>query len=56
MQILIVSSRGMLVKNDNDKLPIDNEGSCSQISSTKWSESLTVYLFLIKASNMELKT
>ena len=52
MQISIVSSRGMLVKSEyTSKLPIDNEGSCSQIFSEKWNDSLTVYSFLVKVSN-----
>ena len=49
MQISIVSSRGMLVKNEStSKLPIDNVGSCSQISPENWNVLLTVYSFLVK--------
>ena len=56
MQISIISSRGLLVKSEStSKLPIDNEGSCSQISSAKRNESLTVYSFLIKISNIGTK-
>ena len=56
MQIPIVSSRGMLVKSESmSKLPMDNEGSCSQIFSAKWNDSLTVYSFLVKVSNVGTK-
>ena len=48
MQISLVLSRGMLAKSVSpSKLPIDNAGSCSQISSAKW-KTLTVYSFLVK--------
>ena len=56
-QISIVSSKGMLVKSDfTSKLPIDNAGSCSHISSANWNESLTLYSFLVKDLIWELKT
>ena len=56
MQISIVSSRGMLVKSEStSKLPMDNEGSCSQIFSAKSNDSLTVYSFLVKVSNVGTK-
>ena len=38
------------------KLPIDNAGSCSHISSENWNESLTVYSFLLKVFNMGTKS
>ena len=47
----------MLVKNESkSKLVKDNEGSCSQISSAKWNEVLTVYSFLVKVSYVRAKT
>ena len=56
MQISLVLSRGMLVKSDSSfKLPIDNEGSCSQIASAKWNHFLTVYLLLVEGSNIGTK-
>ena len=46
----------MFVKSEStSKLPIDNEGSCSQISSAKLNESLTVYTFLVQVSNIGTK-
>ena len=51
------SSREMLVKSEStSKLPINNVGSCSHISSANWNESLTVYSFLFKGFNMETKS
>ena len=53
MQKLIVSSRVLLVKREStSKLPLVNERFCSQISFTKWSESFTVYLFLLNVFNV----
>ena len=56
MQISVVSSGGMLVKSESTcKIPIDNTGSCSKISSAKWNESFTVYSFLVKEFDWENK-
>ena len=56
MQISIVSSREMLVKNEyTSKLSIDNLGSCSHISSANWNESLAAYSFLVKGFDMGIK-
>ena len=55
MRISILS-RGMLVKSEStSKLPLDNVVSCSQISSAKWNESLTVYSVLVKVFNLGTK-
>ena len=52
MQILIVSSREMLVKGElMSKLLTDNGES-----SVKWNESLTVYSFLVKVYNIGPKS
>ena len=46
----------MLLKSESTpKLPIDNVGSSSHISSANWNESLTEYSFLVKGFNMETK-
>ena len=52
MQILIVSSREMLVKGElMSKLLTDNGES-----SVKWNESLTAYSFLVKVYNIGPKS
>ena len=46
----------MLVKSESTfKLRMDNEGSCSQITSAKWNHFLTVYLLLVEGSNIGTK-
>ena len=56
MQKSIVSSSGMLVKSDStSKLPIDNVGACSHISSANWKKSLTAYSFLVERFNVRTK-
>ena len=46
----------MLVKSEStSKLPIDNVGPCSHISSANSNESLTVYLLHVKGFNKGIK-
>ena len=56
VQILIVYSMKMLIKSESiSKLPMKLLESCSTISVTKLSKSLTVYLLVVNGSKKDTK-
>ena len=53
VQLLMASSRGMLVKSESiSKLPMKLLESCSTISVAKLNESLTAYFLLVDGSKL----